>query len=148
MSTANMAEPTSSAVGGVVIWKAIGGLLGIGIIASGLGFMVLLPKTPKEAALRAIATMAGSALLGPLFVAAAYSKYPGIFTSGIELAKHFGMEPWLGMFMVAAPLLAMAGLPFWWILGACVLWFDKRKDKDMGEMISDARSTAAKAVAP
>jgi len=134
-----LAEPTSTGAGGFVLWKAIGGLLGIGVIASGLGFLVLLPKTPREAALRAIATMAGSALLGPLFVAAAYSRYPEVFAAGATVAQTMGMESWLGLFMVAAPLLAMAGLPFWWILGAGVLWLEKRKAKDLGELVADAR---------
>jgi len=143
-----LAEPTSTGAVGFVLWKALGGLLGVGIIASGLGFLVLLPKTPREAAVRAIATMAGSALLGPLFVAGAYSRYPEVFSAGATIAQTLGMESWLGMFMVAAPLLAMAGLPFWWILGAVVLWFDRRRGMDAGQMVADARADVAKAVAP
>jgi hypothetical protein len=136
-----MPEPASSSTaGGVVLWKLAGGILGIGVVASALGFLVLLPKTPKEAAVRAIATMAGSALLGPLIVAAAYSRYPEVFAAGATLAQGLGMESWLGMFMVAAPLLAMAGLPFWWLLGAGVLWLDKRKGKDLGELAADAKA--------
>jgi hypothetical protein len=143
-----VAEPTSSAAGGWAIGKAIGGLLAIGVVASALGFLVLLPKTPKEAAVRVLATMIGSALLGPLFVAAAYSRYPEVFSAGATIAQTMGLESWLGMFMVAAPLLAMAGLPAWWVLGAVVLWFDNRKAKDIGQMIADARADVAKAVAP
>jgi len=108
-------EPASSAAGGWAIGKAIGGLLAIGVVASALGFMVLLPKTPKEAAMRILATMAGSALLGPLMVAAAYSRHPEVFSAGATLAQGLGMEAWMGTFMVAAPLLALAGLPCWWI---------------------------------
>lgn len=134
-----MSEPASAAAGGIAFWKIAGGVLGVGVVASALGFLVLLPKTPREAAVRAVATMAGSALLGPLVVAAAYSRYPEVFTAGAVMAGNMGMEAWLGMFMVAAPLLAMAGLPFWWLLGAIVRWFDRRKDKDAGELIEDAR---------
>ncbi len=135
-------EPASSAAGGWAIGKAIGGLLAIGVVASALGFMVLLPKTPKEAAMRILATMAGSALLGPLMVAAAYSRHPEVFSAGATLAQGLGMEAWMGTFMVAAPLLALAGLPCWWILGAVVLWLEKRRQqgKDIGEMAADARA--------
>lgn len=143
-----MAEPTSSAAGGFVLWKAIAGLLAVGVIASGLGFMVLPPKTPREFAVRAIATMVGSALLGPLFVAAAYSKWPEVFAAGATMAQAMGMDNWMGMFMVGAPLLAMAGLPFWWLLGAAVLWFEKRRGKDLGEMAADARADVGKVVSP
>lgn len=136
-----MAEPASSSTaGGVALWKLAGGILGIGVVASALGFLVLLPKTAKEAAVRAIATMAGSALLGPLIVAAAYSRYPDVFAAGAKLAEAMGMETWLGMFTVAAPLLAMAGLPFWWLLGAVVLWLERRKGKDLGELAADAKA--------
>lgn len=139
LAGAVMAEPSSSAAGGLMIWKAFGGLLAVGVIASGLGFLVLLPKTPREAAVRIIATMAGSALLGPLFVAAAYSKWPEVFAAGASMAQAMGMDNWMGMFMVAAPLLAMAGLPFWWLLGAAVLWFESRKGKDLGQLAAEAK---------
>lgn len=139
LSGAVMSEPASSAAGGIALWKVAGSILGIGVVASALGFLVLLPKTAKEAAVRALATMAGSALLGPLLVAAAYSRYPEVFSAGATIAGNMGMESWLGMFMVAAPLLAMAGLPFWWLLGAGVLWLDRRKGKDLGELVQEAR---------
>jgi hypothetical protein len=140
-------EPASSAAGGWAIGKAIGGVLAIGIVASALGFLVMLPKTPREAAARVLATMAGSALIGPFMVAGAYSRWPEIFGAGVTLASKIGLEPWIGLFAVAAPLLAMSGLPFWWLLGAGVLWLDKRKGKDLGELARDAASDA-KSVLP
>lgn len=135
-----MAAESASAAGGVALWKVAGGILGIGVVASALGFLVLLPKTPREAAARALATMVGSALLGPALVAGAYSKWPEIFGAGVQLAEKVGLEPWLGLFMVAAPLLAMGGLPFWWLLGALVLWFERRRGKDLGELAEDAQA--------
>jgi hypothetical protein len=144
MKGTHVTEPTSSAAGGWALGKAIGGVLAIGIVASALGFLVMLPKTPKEAMARILATMAGSALGGPLLVAAVYSRWPEIFAAGAELAVRMGMEGWMGTFMVAAPLLAMAGLPCWWILGAAVLWFEKRKGKDLGELAADARADVGK----
>lgn len=132
-------EPASSAAGGFAAWKLGGAILGIGVVASALGFIVLLPKTPREAALRALATMIGSALFGPLLVAAAHSQYPGLFDSGVNLAARFGVDPWTGMFVTAAPLLALAGLPVWWILGALARWFEVRKDKDIAQLWKEAK---------
>lgn len=143
-----MSEPASSAAGGFAAWKLAGAILGIGVVASALGFLVLLPKTAKEAALRALATMAGSALLGPFLVAALYSKWPEVFASGVTMADKMGLEPWFGFFIIGAPLLAMGGLPFWWILGAMVLWFENRKAKDLGQLIADARADAGRVVSP
>lgn len=141
-----MSEPASSAAGGVILGKAIGGLLAIGIVASALGFLVMLPKTPKEAITRILATMAGSALGGPVLCVALYSKWPELFTAATKLAGDIGIEPWAGIFMVAAPVCAMAGLPAWWILGAAVLWLDRRKGKDLGELAADARADVGRAV--
>lgn len=134
-----MAEPTSSAAGGLAAWKVGAGILGIGVVASALGFLVLLPKTPREAAMRALATMTGSSLFGPVLVAALYSRWPELFAAGVQLAAHAGLEPWAGLFVIGAPVLAIAGLPFWWVLGALVLWFDRRKWRDLGELVNDAR---------
>jgi hypothetical protein len=142
-----MTEPTSSAAGGWILGKAVGGVLAIGVVASALGFLVMLPKTPREALARIFATMAGSALLGPLLVAGAYSRWPEIFAAGAAIAQGLHMEPWQGQFMVAAPLLAMGGLPFWWLLGAGVLWLERRRGKDLGELAADAKADV-KAVLP
>lgn len=141
-----MAEPASSAVGGLAAWKLAGGILGIGVIASALGFLVLPPKSIREFAVRAVATMAGSAMVGPVLVIAAYVKYPEMFAAGAKLAAAWGYDPWAGHFMVAAPLLAMAGLPFWWLLGAGVLWLDRRRGKDLGELARDAAADAKAAM--
>jgi hypothetical protein len=32
----------------------------------------------------------------------------------------------------------VAGLPAWWLLGALILWFDRRRSKDIGEIAHDA----------
>ncbi|MGE0497042.1 MAG: hypothetical protein AB7I35_01290 [Ramlibacter sp.] len=142
-----MPEPSSSsAAGGLAAWKLGGAILGIGVVASALGFLVLLPKTPREAALRALATMCGSALFGPVLVAALYSRWPELFGAGVTLASQAGLESWVGMFVVGAPILAIAGLPFWWVLGAAVLWFDRRSGKDLGEMAADARRDVTNSV--
>lgn len=140
-----MPEPTSSsAAGGIAAWKLAGGILGIGVVASAMGFLVLLPKTAKEAAVRVVATMIGSAMFGPFLVAALYSHWPEVFASGTRLAVGMGLEPWLGLFIIGAPLIAMGGLPFWWLLGAAVLWLEKRRGKDLGELAADARADVGK----
>jgi hypothetical protein len=44
----------------------------------------------------------------------------------------------LGVLLVAAPFLVLAGLPAWWILGALLLWFERRRSKDIAEIAQDA----------
>lgn len=137
-----MTEPTSSTAGGLFLWKFFGGLAVAGILASALGFMVMWPKTAKEAAVRLIATMTGSTLLGPLVCVAAYYQFPGIFAAAMKFAADVGLEPWAGIFMVGAPLCAFSGLPFWWLLGAFILYLEKRRGKDIGELVNDMRTDA------
>lgn len=138
-----MSEPASSAAGGIALWKVLTSLFGLAVVASILGFLVAWPKTVKEAAVRAAATVLGSVLFGPFAAVAAYLKWPGLFGAGIEIAQRFGAGEWslfIGALMVATPFICMAGLPFWWILGGVVLWLDKRRGKDIGEMAADARA--------
>lgn len=141
-----MNDPSSAAAGGAILWKALSGLFGLGLMVSILGFLVMWPKTMKEAMVRVTATMAGSALVGPFLVAGVYAKWPEIFGAGVKLATQVGLEAWMGFFMIGAPILALAGLPFWWILGAVVLWFDNRKGQDIGQLAAAARADAAKVV--
>lgn len=145
-----MAEPVSSTAGGVAIWKVLIGLFGLSVIASVMGFLVAWPKTAKEAAVRAAATVLGSVFFGPFVAVAAYFKWPGMFEAGIKLAERFGTGEWavlIGAGMVATPFICMAGLPFWWLLGGVVLWLDKRRGKDIGEMARDGAADF-KAVLP
>jgi hypothetical protein len=133
-------EPVTSGAAGIAAWKVGGAILGIGVVASGLGFLVLWPRTAREALVRVMATMAGSALLGPLVVIAFYLKWPELFAAAARLAGSWGLDPVAGQLAISAPLIALGGLPFWWILGALLLWFDKRRGKDLGELAADARA--------
>jgi hypothetical protein len=134
---------TSSAVGVVAAWKIVAGLFGLGIVATILGFLVAWPKTATEALVRVAATMLGSVFLGPLAAIGAYHQWPLLYSAGIEFAELLGagdLSQLVGIGMVATPFICMAGLPFWWILGAVVLWFKKREGKDAGELIKDGKA--------
>jgi hypothetical protein len=61
-----------------------------------------------------------------------------LFASSGQLAVLAGGPAELGVLLVAAPFLVLAGLPAWWILGALLLWFDRRRSKDIAEIAQDA----------
>lgn len=147
-----MAEPASTSAGGIAVGisvgKLVGGLLGIGFVATVLGFLVLPPKSAQEAFVRFLATFTGSALVGPFIVVGVYAKWPEIFTAAAHVAATMGLPAWAGTLIVGAPLLAMGGLPFWWLLGALVLWLERRRGKDIGELAQDAAADVKKAVLP
>lgn len=139
-----MSFGTETAAGGALIKFFGAPLLGsVGAIA--LGFLILWPKTKKEAISRFMSTILFSMFFGPFLVILVRSYYPGLFDNAKIIASMYGVEPAFGFMFIAAPVMVAAGLPAWWILGAVVHWFDKRKDKDIVELATDAID-AAKAV--
>jgi hypothetical protein len=126
----------ATAAGSVI--KVFGVPVLAGAAATGLAFLFMWPKTIKEAAIRLACTVIASAIAGPFLVIAVHSWWPSLFASAGEVAGMYKMPYELGMLFVSAPFLVLAGLPAWWILGGLVLWFDRRRGKDLGELAHDA----------
>lgn len=121
-----MTEPTTSGAAGLLI-KAYGIKVLAGALAAGLMFAVLWPRTAREGVARIACTIAGSMLAGEPALALVRSSaawYPQ------------GLQSDMLVFVAA-------GLPAWWLLGAVARWLDKRRDKDIGELASDARRDIA-----
>jgi hypothetical protein len=116
-------DPTSAAGVAFIVkyygWKVIGG-----VIAVSLGFLVLWPKTAQEGVSRIAATILGSVLFGEALV---------------SIIAHY--VKWFPTSTVENKMLiyVLAGLPAWWILGACVRWLDSRKNKDIAELVNEVR---------
>jgi hypothetical protein len=132
----NMTIETTAA-GGVIL-KIFGVPLAAGAAATALAFLFMWPRTLREAAIRLASTILASSILGPLLVIAVHATWPALFQSAAAAAALYGVPPELGVVFVAAPFLVLAGLPAWWILGALVLWLDKRRGKDLAEIAQDA----------
>jgi hypothetical protein len=132
---ANMSIEATAA--GTVI-KVFGVPVLAGAAATGLAFLFMWPKTLKEAAIRFACTLVASSILGPFLVIAVHSWWPSLFASAGQVAAMYQLPSELGMLFVSAPFLVLAGLPAWWILGGLVLWFDRRRGKDIGELANDA----------
>lgn len=109
-----------------------------GLAATGLGFLFLWPRSGREAAARFACTLLACAVAGPCLAIAAYCWWPALFASAGQAAALAGGPAEIGVLLVAAPFLVLAGLPAWWILGALVLWFDRRRSKDIAEIAQDA----------
>lgn len=133
---ATMAIETTAAGGALI--KIFGVPVLAGAAATSLGFMFMWPKTIREAFVRFTCTIFSSVILGPVLVVMARSWWPDLFESAKAVAVLYRSDPALGFLFIAAPLMVMAGLPAWWIIGGIVRWFDKRRDKDIGEMATDA----------
>ena len=109
-----------------------------GLAATGLGFLFLWPKSGREAAARFACTLLACTVAGPILAIAAYCWWPALFASSGQFAILAGGPAEMGVLMVAAPFLVLAGLPAWWIVGAVLLWFERRRSKDIAEIAHDA----------
>lgn len=127
----------TTAAGGALI-KIFGVPVLAGAAATALAFLFLWPATMREAFVRFTCSILSSGIVGPFAVIAVHSWWPGLFDSAKMVCAMYGADPALGVLMVATPLMVACGLPAWWIIGGLVLWFDKRKNKDIGEMVQDA----------
>ena len=135
-------EPMSletSAAGGALI-KIFGAPVVAGAAAAALGFLFMWPKSMKEAAIRFVCAVLCALILGPALVIAVWSWWPNLFEAAKLAAVQYGVDPLFGLLYIAVPFLVLAALPAWWLLGGLVLWFERRKDKDIGEMAQDAAS--------
>lgn len=109
-----------------------------GVAAAALTFLFTWPRTRREALVRFACSICTAALLGPLLLVALHSWWPTLFDSARVLAVLYGAPAMLGVVAVACPILVLAGLPAWWGLGAVVLWLERRRGKDIGELVHDA----------
>ncbi|QGZ41551.1 hypothetical protein IP92_00513 [Pseudoduganella flava] len=121
-----------------VLIKIIGAPLLAGAAASALTFLFMWPRSRREAYVRLTCAIAMSGILGPFLVVMLHSWWPALFASAGYVVAMFGVDPSMGILYVAAPLMVLAGLPAWWLLGGLVRWLDKRKDKDLAEIAHDA----------
>lgn len=53
-----------------------------------------------------------------------------------------GKWSWLLVDTHRAPIYLIVGAPAWWIGRAVAVWFQKRRDKDIGELAQDAKEIA------
>ncbi|KQQ40528.1 hypothetical protein ASF61_05635 [Duganella sp. Leaf126] len=109
-----------------------------GAAATALTFLFMWPRTRREALVRFACSICTAALLGPLLLVALHSWWPTLFESARVLAVLYGAPAMLGVVAVACPVMVLAGLPAWWTLGAMVLWLERRRGKDLGELVHDA----------
>lgn len=108
------------------------------VAASSLGFMFMWPRTLKEAFIRIACTILASIIMGPALVVVLRSWWPELFDAARAIALLYGTDPAFGFLFLAGPLMVLAGLPAWWVIGACVRWLERRKGKDIGELVRDA----------
>lgn len=129
----------AGAAAGSALVKYVGLPVIIGAVTAALGFLILPPKTHKEFVGRLVATIMCSAIFGPWLYFWFLAHFPEVLATAVEQS---GLTKGYVVMMLSAPFLVIGGLPGWWVLGAAVRWFDKRKDKDLVELAGDAKAAA------
>lgn len=122
-------EPTSSGTAvGMIGWKLIGGLAGLGAIGAGLAAIVVMcvlePRTRQEWALCLIPTVMSS-IGGGSFVIIHYSLQAWAYDL-------FGLMAMLGVVFTC-------GLPGWVIVRILFNYLNKVKNKDILEVANELR---------
>jgi len=129
-----MSEPVSGTAAGGALLKYFGLNVGAGALAAALGFLVLWPRTMKEGFARLFFTILASSVFGPVLVVDMHASRPELFASAGAVAGLYGLEPSLGLLFVATPLLVIAGLPAWWLIGASLRLFERDGDFWLGTL--------------
>ncbi len=117
-----MPETTTAVSGALVKW--FGFHVSAGALAAAMGFLILWPRSIHEGFARLFITIVASSVFGPMLVVHIHSSRPEWFASARTVAEMYNLEPALGLLFVASPLLVMAGLPAWWLIGALVRFFE------------------------
>lgn len=127
-----MSEPASTAAAGGALLKYFGLHVSAGALAAALGFLVLWPRSMKEGFARLFCTIVASSVFGPVLVVNMHFSRPELFASADQVAALYGLDPALGLLFIAAPLLVIAGLPAWWLIGALLRLFERDSDSWLG----------------
>lgn len=129
-----MTEPTSSSAAGFLTWKAFGGAAGAAGLGAGLATAVVMlmtpPRSPKEWAVGLICTVLGSICGGAMVIV----KF--------DLLNSVALKSDADLLVAMVALLGLVfacGLPMWAIVRWTFTWIIKRQDKDLGEVIKEAR---------
>ena len=128
MKEKSMSEPISGTAAGVVGWKIIGGLAGMGAIGAGLAAFVVMsmtrPTDEKEWRVALACTLVGSIGGG-----AALVRYLDI--------QHWAQDP-IGLVALLCAVF-VCGLPAWGLVRAWFKFMEKRKDADLAEIAKEVK---------
>ena len=140
-----MPEPHASAASGIALGIKSGVFAGlaaalVSVVAIAVGFTVV-PLTPGKETLDATRRLAAGLLcsftLGPVVAFKAIDAFPWLLTpwQTILIDQH----PLVPTIAAMSPFLALTGLVGFWFVAALMRWFTKRENKDLQDLIKDAK---------
>lgn len=122
-----MAEPASSAAGGLVGWKLIGGTTAALSVGAALAVVIVMcmtpPRSKREWAVALISTVVSS------------------IGGGAAVARYFELQSWahdpIGLVALFGLVFA-CGLPGWALVRALFLYLERSKEKDISQLVDEA----------
>lgn len=124
-----LTEPATTGVGGALAWKAVGGAAGFAAGGAGLAALIVMLMTPPRSAREWTVGLVTTVL--------------GSVCGGAAVVQHFGLQTWFDGYIGLVAIMGLAfacGLPAWAIVRWGFTWMERRRDKDLSEVIADARS--------
>lgn len=135
-------DPTSTGAGGLVALKTVFAQTIIASIAGLLGFILIRPRTVREAVWRFFGAAISSVIFGPFVVAAVHSVWPDLLASANTLAAGDGVG--FASLYFTAPIQIASGLPIWWLLGLGARWIESNRSLTLGALFNDLLSAIAR----
>lgn len=135
-------EPTSTGAGGLLAFKLAIVQTLIASLAGLLGFVLIRPKTVREAIWRFFGAAISSVVFGPMVVAAIHSFWPELLVSANTLAAGDGVG--FAALYFTAPIQIASGLPIWWLLGLGARWLECNRDATLGGIFNTAINAVAR----
>lgn len=138
-------EASGVAAGAAAAWKT-GVLAGVVVVAVSvfavlLGFQIV-PLTPGretvDATRRLAAGLLSSFTFGPLTAFFAVKQFPWVMAPWEAILK--GQDVLWIYIASAAPFIGLTGVLGFWLVAALMWWLERRRGKDIGELIQDARN--------
>ncbi|USP49375.1 hypothetical protein [Alcaligenes faecalis] len=126
-------EPTSTgtSAAGLAVWKAMGGIVGMGAIGAGLATLVVMcilrPRTQSEWIVGVISTVVAS------------------ISGGAAVIQQYELHHWANNPVGLVAMLGLAfacGLPGWAVVRWAFNFFDKRRKADLLEVMTELREGA------